>query len=133
MDIKKFEDLVAKRAHQNVLQRISELRKDVGDALRKFGVPVPVYANVMDRPIEDMRMWQILRVLTSENPQSGWPKWLWDEEVERVSGEVLDTMDAMQKMLIARDPGPDDCTPAPPPLPATPPPPPPAPAKAVPA
>jgi hypothetical protein len=42
----------------------------------------------------------VFKILSSDNVKKGWPKYLWEEEEERVTQELLSLMDGMQNAIL---------------------------------
>jgi len=99
MTNEKFLELVSKRAHQNVQRKIDKFKSTIVEAFEELTGDRYVAKNsdnavILHNMLEDESFYF----------QKGWPKALWEHEENKVTKELLSTMDAMQKALIAPEP-----------------------------
>lgn len=99
-----FDEMVKARANQVVQGRIKEFKQDVGKALSKLYRKSTYY--YFDGPIRDPEdgkheFRRALEVLLSDTPGKSWPKELWEEEEQNQLKSIMDSMDSMQKAVLA--------------------------------
>lgn len=94
MNRETLEKRVALRADNRVQARIQAFRKDIDNACHRL-LGEAYFNNHAARK----RVLEIM--LTREHPAK-WPKLLWEKEEETVMGEVLATMNELQKVLLAK-------------------------------
>jgi len=96
-----FDKIVEARANERVQEKIKKLKRAIGTALTEMKGHRPgMYPEECCREREAR---EILAILGSDNPNSGFPKTLWEREREAVTKELLGIMDEMQKALLAAD------------------------------
>ncbi len=100
MDRSTFDEMVKARANEIVQGRIKIFKQDVGKAL---GV---LYGRssygFFERSLpEDHEFRKALVVLLSDNPSEGWGGELWDTEEENQVKMILNTMDSVQRAVMA--------------------------------
>lgn len=113
MNQSKFEELMKNRAHQNVQTKLRRFRDTMKKAFKDLTGEDGICSNSNCKAREVN--YSILKMALDEqdfHPSNKWPRWLWEDEEEKVTAEVLSTMDEMQKMLIAPEPKDTDCQPA---------------------
>ena len=102
----KFDQIIENRANQRVQEKITQCKKSIFTALNQ--ILDQYWDNSQNRTWPDQHR-QILSILASENTKHDWPQTLWQNEKEKVSQELLATMDEMQKALLAPSFAIDDC------------------------
>ena len=99
----RFDEIVVARANERVQQKILAfkiaIKKACGDLV---GYPYNSYA-LNEKLHKNYR--GVLAIMLNDNISVGWPSTLWDMEREKVSTELLNIMDEMQKALLAADRG----------------------------
>ena len=107
MNRQTFEQLVERRANERVQQKIGAVRKAVFKALDAMA-PGTAFYNGSGEAKWPEKFTRILDQLSNPNNTKGWPKYLWVEEREKVTKELFDIMDEMQRALLAKPVG-EDC------------------------
>ena len=105
MTVEQFNEAVAKRAHGIVNDRVRNFETALYKALTDLGCDKVDY-----RVISAVRRVVIAQVLLPRDDRK-YPKALWDLVEKEVRDEALSTMDTIQKILVAKDPEPDDYLP----------------------
>ena len=109
MNSHKFDQIVEARANQRVQKNIEDFRRQVSEALTKtLGIRSGYGVHGAKAFGPDAR--KVMALLSGSDTTKGWPSALWEKERGAVSGELLATMDEMQKAFIAagQSPGEDD-------------------------
>ena len=115
-ELSKFEKAVKNRANEIVQKKIGVFRKAVADAVQELN-PSLAYSGFVANlrngsPISrDSEPAQYIGLLISENPNKGWPLWLWEKAEAEVTAELMGLLDPVQRAMKAPEPGPDDCSP----------------------
>jgi hypothetical protein len=120
----KMQDLearIAKRANEEVQNEIARFRSALDTAiktlLRNCGCSTSSADVSSSYTYPKARKILMTAVGTVADPanawknDSGWPAELWRGREDAIRNELFNQMDAMQKVLLARDPKPDDATP----------------------
>jgi hypothetical protein len=95
--------------HEQLLQKIqASVKNDVDAAVRKLKSEVSAaLTNFLGYNFNGQHFTpqakEILSQLIKEDPQKGWPSWVWRTREETKLSEVLSTMDVLQRILIAKD------------------------------
>jgi len=97
-----FDTIVEARANERVQKRINAFKKEITEAVVRLNGGRR--ENRGGGQFEQPSVRAALAVLTKDagtTADKGWPVDLWKHEREDVAGELLETMDEMQKALIA--------------------------------
>lgn len=131
---KTVEDLearITKRARQDVDEAIKRFKKAVRAAVDQLNKDCgnPLSYPHIEATYTSAEALRVLMPLMGQAGPAGnangvsniehWPPELWTARENAIREELLSTMDAMQKVLLAKDPGPDAAKPEPETPPAT--------------
>ena len=100
-----FDEIVTAKTNARVQDKIKEVRAAVFAAIDKMG-----YGASVDKFVfRDPTGWGKLILGSILRNDGKWPKRIWEEERKLVAGELLQTMDVMQKAILSTsrkaDPG----------------------------
>ena len=104
----KFIELVKKKANHNVQQKIQQFRVAIKQAFAGLTGSAHLYIG--------SESWTVLKNIVEMgdvDQKKNWPVELWEVEEKQVMADILGTMDAMQKALVAPEATDDDDKPAP--------------------
>lgn len=100
MDRSTFDEMVKVRANEVVQGRIKTFRQTVGKALADLHGRSCLFFFENALP-EDHEYRGALKILLSDNPHKGWSGKLWDTEEENQVKMILNTMDSVQRAIMA--------------------------------
>ncbi len=109
MSPSRFNEVIQNRGHERAVKKIEAFKSAVHVALEAL---LPKHCQYFCAAEHK----EILGILLSGQLNAGWPAQIWHTEYERVTKELLGTMDEMQKALVAPKPVQDANTPPAPPL-----------------
>jgi len=113
MTQEKLAKLVKKRAHANVQKKLKHFNSAMRKAFSELTGAEGMASESTNKAAETN--YNILAMALDEqdfHPANKWPRWLWEQEEEKVMTEILSTMDTMQKALAAPEIKDTDCQPA---------------------
>ena len=102
MKTQKFDDIVAARTEERMQDKIRTCKNEIKQALSKLtgsGLRWHGWPNV--EKWQEQSCVDVLKVLMSSSPDNGWPKFLWDNEREKVTNEILSQLDLVQQAVIS--------------------------------
>jgi len=97
----KFDEIVKARADQRIQGKIFMFKLAIKKACGEL-VNNTFNGYNLDESLPDSYK-EVLTIMVGDNIKVGWPSALWTMEKEKVSAELLDIMDEMQKALLAAD------------------------------
>lgn len=106
MDRETLERKVSVRANEKVNEAICNFKLQCANAARTLAQAT------YSLPFSNYERRQIFKkfysIMASDEDSAGWPNELWRNTEEATLKEVLDTMNAMQKMLVAKEVDPEN-------------------------
>jgi len=116
MEAKYFNKIIEARANERAQAKIITFQDAVMKAFDELtGCPYGQFAH-KDQGGTRGANYIILKAMFDNQKvrfQENWPRLIWEEAEEKVSNEILSTMDEMQKTLLAasKESNPNDCKP----------------------
>jgi len=103
MTEEKFREMVANRTNENIQEKIRKFKDTVVVALRELT------GKYYSTDAENIEVLALLGKGNGINITNGWPQFLWGKEQEKVTKDILSTMDTIQRALAAPAPKDTDC------------------------
>ncbi len=111
MKIETLEKKIADRANEQVQNAIVVFRRGVGEAIQKLLKSTHSHVAIGQYLAPDSIERKVVSQILADDPRSGWPRELWTIYENSTRNEILQQMDAVQRMLLSREPSADDCKP----------------------
>lgn len=112
MNESQFLELVKKKAHKNVQDKIITFKRQIGDAFNRLtGTRYVEKSGGYPDRVANYKIISTIKERAGFDFNKSWPAFLWNDEEDKVMKEILSTMDTMQKALVAPDVTDTDCMP----------------------